>query len=132
MSIGISADVFVCKYGELVRAGIIDERTVICINVFESHPHSGHETLWTAAEVHAVGMEVLLRAHGKIEGLKRESSSAIQVRKQLDDVGVACDLLDLRNCFPSVLDPQVCNSPISPSVPVVSRVKSSDDCVSQT
>src|ERR1700722_12550557 len=67
---GIYTEVLIIEVRPFVAPGIIDEGTVVAVNVFKRNPHSAHEAVWYRDEMNAVAMHMLLRADRKIQRLK--------------------------------------------------------------
>ena len=77
------ADLIVVNDRPFVAAGVIFERTRLLTHVFERDPHPTHEAFGDRREVHAVGVEVLLRPDREIQGLKGPCLAAKEISENL-------------------------------------------------
>src|SRR3954464_4292161 len=94
LRIWIYSDVLVREHRQSMGPGIVEERAVVIIGIFQSNPDTNHEAFRTAAEMDAIAVEMLLRSNWEIQRLEWYGTPAVKVGKQLQDGWIAGNLFD--------------------------------------
>src|SRR5438270_13024369 len=79
LRIWIYPDVLVREHRQSMGPGIVDERPVVIINIFQGKPDTNHEACRTAAEMDTIAVKMLLRANRKSPRLERSGAPAVNV-----------------------------------------------------
>src|SRR4051812_46610607 len=74
---GINSNVLVGIDRPLMRPRIIDQRTVIFVNVLERNPNRTHEPLRNGTEVNAVTVIMLFGAYREVQCLEGKGRTAV-------------------------------------------------------
>ena len=91
------------QFGQALRSGVIDDRSVVEVDILESDPDAAHIAARHRIEMDRIRVGSLFGADPEVQGLERHRCASVQIPQQVDHAGGAGNGPDCRTDPPGVL-----------------------------